>query len=306
MPPNEIIYISHSLIDKAKWDHCINTATNSLIYGHSFYLDHMAGRWDALVLNDYEAVMPVTWKKKWGIPYLCQPPFTPQLGVFYAGSGKHPMVADFITIIKGRFRFAEIFFNHHNSYDQFTSRHCNLVIPLHHGFDVLQKSFKTDLRKNLSRSKKFTLDYIAASDYRKAIELFKENYGSSIPHVSREQYNRFIKLCGMAAASGQVLIREIRGLNNELLAINLFLKDDRRIYNIMSTTMPNGRTLEANHVLLYEFIREFAGQRLILDLEGSDIAGIARFYRKFGAVDEPYFFLRFNKLPGWLKYLKGG
>ena len=50
-----------------KWDNCITNAPNGLIYGYSFYLDHMAKQWDALVLNDYEAVMPLTWNKKYGI-----------------------------------------------------------------------------------------------------------------------------------------------------------------------------------------------------------------------------------------------
>ena len=42
----------------------------------------MARHWDGLILNDYEAVMPVTWNQKWGIKYLHQPALTPQLGIF--------------------------------------------------------------------------------------------------------------------------------------------------------------------------------------------------------------------------------
>ncbi len=42
----------------------------------------MAKQWDALVWNDYEAVMPLTWNRKYGIAYLYQPFLTAQLGVF--------------------------------------------------------------------------------------------------------------------------------------------------------------------------------------------------------------------------------
>ena len=42
----------------------------------------MAKHWDALVLGDYEAVMPLTWNKKWNISYLYQPPFTASLASF--------------------------------------------------------------------------------------------------------------------------------------------------------------------------------------------------------------------------------
>ena len=74
--------VLHKEIDFIKWDNCISNAPNGLIYGYSYYLDHMASQWDALVLNDYEAVMPLTWNRKYGIHYLYQPFLTAQLGVF--------------------------------------------------------------------------------------------------------------------------------------------------------------------------------------------------------------------------------
>ena len=48
---------------------------NGLIYAYSFYLDTMAKHWDAFILNDYEAVMPLTWNKKYGITYYYTSPF---------------------------------------------------------------------------------------------------------------------------------------------------------------------------------------------------------------------------------------
>lgn len=56
--------LSQNQIDKTKWDICIDQAPNGLIYAYSWYLDTMAKNWDALVYNDYELVMPLTWKKK--------------------------------------------------------------------------------------------------------------------------------------------------------------------------------------------------------------------------------------------------
>ena len=70
MSESSIRYLTRREIDTTKWDHCIDTAGNGLIYAYSFYLDHMARNWDALVLNDYEAVMPLTWNSKFGIRYL--------------------------------------------------------------------------------------------------------------------------------------------------------------------------------------------------------------------------------------------
>src|SRR5260221_2550380 len=98
-----IQYITHNAIDKKKWDACIENSPNGLVYAYSFYLDYMAKHWDALVLDDYKTVMPLTWNKKYGIHYLYQPPFVALSGVF----GQHPddtIVTNFINAIPAKFR----------------------------------------------------------------------------------------------------------------------------------------------------------------------------------------------------------
>jgi hypothetical protein len=65
--PFNIQYLSHHEIDKTKWDQCISEAENGLIYGYSFILITWQLIGMGLVLNDYEAVMPLTWNKKYGI-----------------------------------------------------------------------------------------------------------------------------------------------------------------------------------------------------------------------------------------------
>ena len=52
------------------------------------------------------------------------------------------------------------------------------------------------------------------------------------------------------------------------------------------------------------FIKDYGGKNLILDFEGSDAEPIAGFYKKFGAVLEPYTTLYVNKLPQPFKLLK--
>ncbi len=78
----KISYLPQANIDKSKWDRCIDSSENGLIYAYSFYLDAMSENWDALIVNDYEMVMPLTWKKKYTIYYLYQPLFTASLGIF--------------------------------------------------------------------------------------------------------------------------------------------------------------------------------------------------------------------------------
>ena len=108
-----IQYLTYEQIDKAKWDVCIDKAVNGLIYGYSFYLDNMADNWDALVLDDYEAVMPLTWKKKYSILYLYQPFLTAQLGVFGTTMSTE-LLERFIQRIPVKFKYIDIYLNQQN------------------------------------------------------------------------------------------------------------------------------------------------------------------------------------------------
>ena len=299
----EISYLTHKLIDKKKWDHCIRGASNSLIYPNTWFLDKMAENWDALVAGDYEWVMPLTFRKKWGFKYLYQPAFTQQLGIFGKPAPDEKMMGLFIKEAKKKFSFAEIFLNNGNCIAGIPRRD-NFILNLHDSYETLEAGYKDDLRKNVKRAKTFGLLYQDSEDYHLAINCFRKEYSSRLSHLKEKDYQCFTDLCAIASEKKMLVTRKVELPDSGLLAIILLLRDSRRLYNIMSTTLAKGRRLEANHFLFEQLIREFANSDLILDFEGSDIAGIANFYQKFGAVNEPYFFLRFNKLPWPIKYIK--
>jgi len=68
-----IKYLKHTEINYAAWDACVKQSPNALLYAYSWFLDMAADQWDALVYGNYDAVMPLPWRKKWGIQYLYQP-----------------------------------------------------------------------------------------------------------------------------------------------------------------------------------------------------------------------------------------
>ena len=57
-------HIKHADIDKVKWDSVTLNSANGLIYNLSSYLDVVAPNWEALILGDYKAIMPLPVKKK--------------------------------------------------------------------------------------------------------------------------------------------------------------------------------------------------------------------------------------------------
>jgi hypothetical protein len=67
---------------------------------------------------------------------------------------------------------------------------------------------------------------------------------------------------------------------------------------------PNGKTIGASHALIDAFIKDHAGQNLLLDFEGSDIRNLAFFYSSFGAGEEKYTGIKMNRLPRLLQLFK--
>src|SRR5258705_437165 len=152
-----IQYLANAEIDKQKWDACIGNASNSLVYGQSFYLDTMAKGWNALILNDYEAVMPLPWRKKAGFQYLFQPPATPTLGVF--GNDIAPdLVSAFLTTIPTTFKLWDISLNHFNplspslAYPVFKRN--NFVLPLDSPYEQLQDQYHQNIKRNTVKAVK--------------------------------------------------------------------------------------------------------------------------------------------------------
>ena len=297
-------FITSGHVDKARWDACIHGATNGMLYANSRYLDAMSPGWHGLVQGDYEAVMPVTWRSKLGISYLCQPAFTQQLGVFSAPHANNADVMErFLMAIAKRFPLVEIFLNYENATQQAHSAHVNFVLDLNAPYVQIASRYKTDLVKNLARTQKFDLQYVRGDQVDEALSLYRQTYADRM-RIRPQDYLAFAQLCTTLAAQQQAFVRKVHLPSGELLAIGLFLTDGRRIYNIASTTLPNGRTLEANHVLFDQLIHEFAGQPLLLDFEGSDLPGVSRFYQKFGAENQPYFFWKSNRLPAVMRWWK--
>ncbi|HEX9514205.1 MAG TPA: GNAT family N-acetyltransferase [Puia sp.] len=304
--PYHIRYLKRQEIDLQKWEACIDRSPNGLIYGRSFYLDYMtAGQWDALVLEDYTAVLPLTWKQKAGIRYLCQPAFTQQLGIFSLTPPPPSLVEDFLARLNTHFRFAEIFFNYQNEHPSLQA-YTNFILPLDTPYAQLSAQYKKDLVKNLKLAARARspVQYLSDFDLSTALDLYQRQYQGRTPHVKEEAYRQFKELCLFLAPAGKILLRTLTDHRQQPLAIALLLREKDRMYLLQSTVLPAGRQTGANHSLLDHLIREFAGKPMILDFEGSEIPGIAHFYRNFGAKDQPYYFYRHNGLPWPLRLFK--
>ena len=301
----QIQYLPYDEIDKNKWDACIDSAPNGLIYAYSFYLDHMAKYWDALVLGDYEIVMPLTWNKKYGQYYLYQPSFTASLGLFGTGIKEH-IVSEFIAAIPSKFRLIEISLNAGNIFSYptgFSILRNNYILNLNKPYEEISRSYRENHKRNIAKANKpgFTLSKDILID--DIIRLNKEQL-KHIEGVKAEDYINFRKLFLLLQEKQQAMVYGIGDPSNRLLASAVFFFSHKRAYYILVGNHPDGKTIGASHSLIDAFIKDHSNKDLLLDFEGSDIRNLAFFYSGFGAVTEIYPALSINKLPWYVRIFK--
>lgn len=301
----QIQYVPYQHIDKAKWDACIANAANGLIYAQSVYLDAMASHWDALVANDYGCVMPLAWRKKYGIYYLYQPAFTAALGVFGNGINAE-LLNDFLEAIPSKFKYWDFYLNHANHFklaDFNLYERMNYVLDLNHSYDELYKNYRDNIKRNIKKSTQLNCTIKKDISVDDIIALAKQQL-DAISRLSDEDYNNFKNLYKQLLDQNRAITYGIYSSAGELIACAVFFKDEKRAYYILVGNHPNGKTIGASHALIDAFIKDHAGTNLLLDFEGSDIHSLAFFYNSFGAKEERYAGIRLNRLPWLIRLFK--
>ena len=303
-----IHFLGHKEIDKARWNECIYQSVSPLIYGKTFYLDCIAPGWNGLVGDNYDWVMPLTSRRKYGISYLYQPAFTQQLGSF-AKPGIIVPIKEIIDNLQSRYRFCEINWNYAappllSSLPVTIQAATNFILDLSPAYNRISGEYDSSLKKSLKKATTYQQYYISSEDFHGSIGLYKKYYGKRVPHVTNDDYVAFGNICSYASKTGCLVCRSVIDTHGSILASILLLLDANRLYNIMDTTTETGRLTLANHFLFDQLIREFAGQNMLLDFEGSDLPGVKAFYSRFGPIDQGYFGCRYNCLPWPLNILK--
>jgi hypothetical protein len=294
-------YILHKDIDFEKWDKTLQQCSNSLIYAESIYLNTMAKQWNAIVTPDYDYIMPVPLKRKVGIQYVPIIPFVQQLGVFSSKVITSHIIQCFIELLSSKIKLVNYNLNYQNTFKSTNAQKCdNYVLPLNNDYDKIKKDFKKDFRKYL---KSTDVEVYFDTDHAAAIKFFKDEYRNRNLKITEEQYRFFKILCDELHLQGRVIVAKAV-LGTTLLATALILKDEKRLYNVCSTISVEGKKFAANHFLFDSLIQKFANTHYLLDFEGSDIDGIAYFYKSMGGINHPYQYIELNELSTFIKLFK--
>lgn len=306
---NTIRYLSNTTIDKQKWDACVQSSDVPLLYAASLYLDCMCLHWDALVMNDYEVVMPLPHNRKYAVHYLYSPYFVIAGGVF----GKRveaSTVLQFIKAIPKKFLYIDLDLNETNFFPQaltenginFKSR-INTFLHLHSTYETLFSQYSTLAKRKIKKAVKYNLQLEESANAKAVIDLYCEHYKGKDSVIVKFDFGNMISLLSTRLKKNTKSYI-LKSANGCVCAFYLLLHDDRHVYWLIGGSTEEGKSIGAFYYLTDQVIRDFAATNRVFRFEGSDHPGIQFFNQQFGGYPVMYPRLTVNRMPWLLRLLK--
>ena len=285
-------------INESKWNNCVDQSLHSSVTGYVWYLDLVSPDWSALIMNDYQAVLPLPIKKKYGISYLLQPLFTKTLGIYFNQNVPEKTLRDFLEYIPSYIKrvdiniFAAVSLG--GAYE-ITPKKCQ-QLNLGNGYEEIRKGYHTNVVRNLKKATTQSLSLFQDISYKQIIEMYKVHVGYKIKHLHSAHYiliekileNAEINKCGFKTA--------VLNKNGDVLASAFFMKTNTTISFYIGSSTPAGKKAGAITFLFDSLFNLYNKEYKTFDFEGSSIKTIADFNKKFGAKDCVYLQIRKSSL----------
>ena len=297
---SRIEYIKHNEINFTKWDNTILSSKIPFVFAQSFYLNATCPYWDALVLNDYESVFPLTQKHKFGFNYLPQPPFTSQLGVY--GNVNLEIEQLFYNYITEHFKLIEIELNVINKLQtNYISPKNTYVINYNVGY-----KFNQNTKRNIAKATSNNI-YIQQVENKNILSLSQKYINPFLEtdvKLSKSTISLLDNLLNNAIDNGTLYSFIAIDKYNTIKAMAHFISNGNHTLYLKGTNVNKLDHSGSMHLLMKHAIEFFAEKSVFFDFGGGSNEGLANFYKGLGGQVMTYSFLKVNNLPGLIKIFK--
>ncbi|MDY0015404.1 MAG: hypothetical protein RBS13_04270 [Bacteroidales bacterium] len=302
-----IHYLERHEIDIEKWDACLasHPATDSL-FARSWYLDVACEQWSALILDDYVTLMPLPWRKKYGIAYVYPPFFLPRLGIF----GNDISSDDFqkwMFAISKKFKWIDIVLQEQHypiNTPNTCFHHASYVLDCNRSYEELRKGYHQNHKRNCQKASERDLKSANNFSTEEAITLFRENQEKLFKVGYKDSdYARLIRIIDTLSQYGHIEKHGVCDAEGKLCAAAFFPFLNGKYYFLFSGRNAESNCNSAMFFLIDTFIKEHAGQAITLDFNGSDNEKLAQFYAGFGAKEMQFPQIQISRLHFCLKKL---
>jgi len=181
-----------------------------------------------------------------------------------------------------------------------TTYHLNLQVDI----SKIRAAYNSNTRRNTQKAIQNKIGISPVNDIELFLEFTKDNLHEKSPEIKQKHYQS-LKAVIRYALDHQ--LGEIYGAwdsGNNLVASVFFVTSNQKCIYLAASSNQTGIEKSAMFLLIDTFIQNNVSKKLILDFEGSNIRGVARFYAGFGATTETYYSVHQNRLPKLLRIFK--
>jgi len=300
-----IKFLEHSQIDFEKWDECIGSTSSPQPYGFSWYLNWLVDQWQALVIGDYEVVLPLFIQKKYGQFYSTRPFGTQSLGPY----SKVPLTEDIVEVMLSasmeRVKYAEFFFGPFTPVPEAlkASKYSNFVLNTSKDYEELYQGYSSQNKRNLKKAASAKFELALWSSVQDAVQLWQQEIREKTA-INETDFNRLGKLLEFCHYQKRGVLYAVRDEYNQLCGTQFWVVHQGRSTLLLNASTAWGKEHGVSAWLIDQHIKSTSGREHLIDFEGSSIPGLKRFYSGFGAQDEPFYMHVENQLPFPINLLK--
>ncbi len=289
----EIKVIDSDSIDQIKWSKML-LRTPELIaqYSEYWFLTTISDKWQAYVYGDYQSAFPCVYKTRYGIKIMYQPFFS--RGFSLLGNQDQDLLNKIIMLVNERFSL--IRFNSEEIIQDFGFQKTSMkyqLLSLNRSYEEIFDNYATNAKRILK--KKPNVDIKETNNTLGFIELFKDKIGVKLGYKP-SNYDSLGELIDQGLGNGTFKLFSLAS-HNKNYGYACFYFYRNTVNYIKGVLNDDGKNDGAMYVMFDYLIRTYAGTDKVLDFGGSNINGVATFYRKFGADNKTYYSYEKNQLP---------
>ena len=305
-------FLLHHQISRPNWDQFVESSTEGCLYARSWFLDAVMPEWGAVVVQQsgqWEAVLPLRIREKYGIGYALQPTFCQYLGVLFkqlSGRNNHvlhkkrTLLQAIISAIPEKIRLFS--YNFSPEFDYFlpfvhegfdVKPRMSLVLPLDRPLPSIVGDFSTSVLNHIKKSQQNGLVCRMGTGIDVLLQRMLRYRFIRRP----EECEALERLGRFALERNLGFLLEVVDTQENIQCSGLFLIEKEKAVFVASALDRDKRQFGSNSLLILEAIKKCKLMGIKeLDFKGSMLYGVEKFFLGFNPRQILYLNITRNKL----------
>ncbi len=317
--------LSSGFFSAQQWDTFIESSPQGALYALHGYASAVAADWQAAVVSKGErwlAVMPFVARQKLGLKYSLQPLFCQYWGVFfaplegtaYAQLSQQRKCLEALLPVLQPFRLMKHRLSPHFPdllpfhWDQFSLHpRFTYTLDIQRRKEDLWAALAPPLRRQIKKGEKLNLQFKETDNPQALLGLIARQHaaGHDVLKGAKNGLILLQEVMNYLKTSGKGKLGIIENEEGHVLAAGLFGYFNATALYLIGSYDPEHRDTGAMSQLMWQAIGKAKEKKCqTFDFEGSMIASIEGFFRKFGTRPQTYFEISKNTLPLPLRWME--